>query len=183
MRVGRRRLLATSLTTVPPVQSGSVLLDCHTGDDASSNFVGTLPDAVLVIARRMASASESRSNGKSSSARWSFTTTRLTNESTSGRASCAGTGVTSPTHSDERRGESTGTGSRRRRGRPATSAYVAIMSAYVTTSGPPISSTPAIGSSCSTTATRYRSTSRIEIGWHSVLTHFGVTITGSTSVR
>ena len=29
---------------------------------------------------------------------------------TNGRASCAGTGVTRPTHSDDRRGDSTGTG-------------------------------------------------------------------------
>src|SRR6185503_8254658 len=124
----------TSSTTVPPAQSGSVLLDCHTGDDASSNLVGTLPDAVLLMARRIASASGSRSKGNSRSARWSVTTTRFTSESTRGRAIRDGTGVTRPTHMDDSCGDSTGTGSSRRRGSPATSAYVAIMSAYDNTS-------------------------------------------------
>ena len=66
-------------------------------------------------------------------------TTSLTSDSTSGLARPAGTGVTSPTHSDESRGVSSGTGIRTRWRSPATAQYRRIMSAYVSTSGPPMS--------------------------------------------
>ena len=55
--------------------------------------------------------------------------TSLRSDSTSGRASPAGTGVMSPTHSDESPGVSSGTGISSRGGSPATAAYRRIMSA------------------------------------------------------
>ena len=171
------------MSSVPPVQSGSVGAACHTGEDASSKRVGMSPTAVRPIARLIASSSGTRSNGNSRSARSSVTTTAVTSESTRGRARRAGTGVTKPIHNDESLGLNTGTGIRRRVVRPASAAYIAIISAYETTFGPPISMIPESGSGCSIAATRYRRTSRIEIGWQRVCTHFGVTITGSTSVR
>ena len=58
-----------------------------------------------------------------------MTTTAVTSESTSGRARRAGTGVTSPIHSDDRRGVNTGTGMSRRVVSPASAAYIAIISA------------------------------------------------------
>ena len=50
-----------------------------------------------------------------------------------------GTGVTSPTHSDDSRGVSSGAGTRTRLRNAATREYRRIISAYVKTSGPPMS--------------------------------------------
>ena len=69
----------------------------------------------------------------------SAATTVLRSDSTSGRARLAGTGVMRPTQWLDSAGDSTGTGSTRRFGRPATEAYRCIMSKYVRTSGPPMS--------------------------------------------
>ena len=50
----RRRRSRTSVSSVPPVQLGSVALACQTGEDASSNLVGMSPTAVRPIARWIA---------------------------------------------------------------------------------------------------------------------------------
>ena len=55
-------------------------------------------------------------------------TTSFRRDSTSGLARLAGTGVTSPTHSDDSRGVSTGTFTMTRGVSPATSAYRRIIS-------------------------------------------------------
>ena len=55
-------------------------------------------------------------------------TTSFRRDSTSGRARLAGTGVTSPTHSDDSRGVSMGTFTMTRGVSPATSAYRRIIS-------------------------------------------------------
>ena len=59
----------------------------------------------------------------------SWQTTSLRSDSTSGRAMPAGTGVTRPTQWLDSRGVSSGTGTIRRRGSPATAAYRRIISA------------------------------------------------------
>lgn len=69
----------------------------------------------------------------------SWQTTSCRSDSASGRATLAGTGVTSPTQWLDSRGVSTGTGTITRRGSPATVAYRRIMSRYVTTPVPPMS--------------------------------------------
>ena len=56
-------------------------------------------------------------------------TTSFRRDSTSGMARLAGTGVTSPTHSDDSHGVSTGTGTIIRGVSPATSAYRRIICA------------------------------------------------------
>ena len=56
-------------------------------------------------------------------------TTSLRSDSTSGMASPEGTGVTRPTHSDDSRGVSSGTGSSTRGRSPAASVYRSIISA------------------------------------------------------
>ena len=56
-------------------------------------------------------------------------TTSLRSDSTRGLASPAGTGVTRPTHSDDSRGVSSGTGISTRGGSPAASVYRRIISA------------------------------------------------------
>ena len=66
-------------------------------------------------------------------------TTSFRSDSTSGIARPAGTGVTSPTHSEDSRGVSSGTGIRTRGRSLATPEYRRIISAYVSTSGPPMS--------------------------------------------
>ena len=59
---------------------------------------------------------------------FSAQTTSFRRDSTSGRARLAGTGVTSPTHSDDSRGVRMGTFTITRGVRPATSAYRRIIS-------------------------------------------------------
>ncbi len=103
--------------------------------------------------------------------------------STSGRASLEGKGVTRPTHRDDSSGVSTGTATTTRRGRPATSAYVAIISRYVNTSGPPTSITSLRAAVLEARPTSQRSTSRTEMGWQRLSTQRGVTIAGRTSTR
>ena len=66
-------------------------------------------------------------------------TTPFLSDSTSGLGRPAGTGVTSPTHSEEGRGVSSGTGRSTRGRNPATPEYRRIISAHVSTSGPPTS--------------------------------------------
>ena len=56
-------------------------------------------------------------------------TTSFRSDSTSGMARLAGTGVTSPAHSDDSRGVSNGTGTIIRGVSPATSAYRRIICA------------------------------------------------------
>ena len=56
-------------------------------------------------------------------------TTSFLSDSTNGIARPAGTGVTSPTHSDDSRGVSSGTGIRTRGRSPAISEYRRIISA------------------------------------------------------
>ncbi|MGY1718214.1 hypothetical protein ACI8AG_04085 [Blastococcus sp. SYSU DS0552] len=51
------------------------------------------------------------------------------------------------------------------------------------TSGPPMSKQRCTSAGSRAQATRYRSTSRIAIGWIRLCTHRGVTITGNRSVR
>ena len=66
-------------------------------------------------------------------------TTSLINEPTSGRARAVGTGVTKPIHKLESPGVNTGIFIMMRFFNPDTFANFCIMSAYVNTSGPPIS--------------------------------------------
>ena len=107
----------------------------------------------------------------------------LINESISGRAIDAGTGVTSPTHMLDTRGVSSGTFMMMRRRNPATLAYRAIISRYVSVSAPPTSNTPCTSWPARAAATRKCSMLTIAIGWVGLSTHRGVTIAGRCSVR
>lgn len=89
-----------------------------------------------------------------------------------------GNGVPSPLHGDDSPGASNGIGMMARCRRPITSATMSSSCRYVTTSGPPTWSTRSTRSGSSSTPISEKSTSRMAVGWHSVLTHFGVTITG-----
>ena len=99
---------------------------------ADDQLVETSPSRVCRRARAMARSSGTRppaGSGTYSAMSCSAQTTSLTSDSTSGLARPAGTGVTSPTQSDESRGVSSGTGTRAPGRSPATSQYRRIMSA------------------------------------------------------
>ena len=68
-------------------------------------------------------------------------TTSLMSEPTNGRASAVGTGVTNPIHKLDNPGVNTGTLMIHRFFNPDNFANFCIMSAYESTSGPPISKT------------------------------------------
>ena len=72
--------------------------------------------------------SPSGGSGMYSAMSCSEQTTSFRKDSTSGLARLAGTGVTSPTHSDDSRGVSRGTRTMTRDVSPATSAYRRIIS-------------------------------------------------------
>jgi hypothetical protein len=92
-------------------------------------------------------------------------------------------GVTRWIQSELSRGVRTGTGITNLRPRPRSDAMMSMSARYVSTSGPPMSSVRPAVSGTSRQRTRYSSTFRTAIGWLSVETHFGVTMTGSRSTR
>ena len=117
----------SSLYSDPPAQSGS---DGRGSDGAPAvaaddHRVGTSSVWILVSASSQARwkpISPSGGSGTYCLMSSSAATTVFFNESTSGRAMLAGTGVTMPTQWLDRPGVSTGTGTTRRRVRPATCA-------------------------------------------------------------
>ena len=85
---------------------------------------------------------------------WSWTTTSVSIDSMRLRAVVVSTSVTREIHSDDRRGVRTGTVTIGTVARCARDAARRSISAYVRTSGPPISNTRPIGLGWSSTPTR-----------------------------
>ena len=133
------------------------------------------------IARLNASLKEIGSIRKTSRAVFDRTTVAFFSPSTRARPTRACAGVTRASHSPDKCGVSSGTGTSRRRS-PRSRAYSRIIPPYETTSGPPISKiglSPLSGRSSA--ASRYESTSVMAMGWVSVATQRGQIITGSRS--
>ena len=89
-------------------------------------------------ARRSVSMNGAGSIPNGAAADGSVTVVGVDRPSIRGRAIAASTGVTSPIHSDESHGVSSGTGSFGRRRAPSASAIRSSISPYESTSGPPI---------------------------------------------
>ncbi len=115
----------SSVNSVPPAQSGSQGAG-SAGEDgvvpALAHHVATSRPSTRRKAVSTAARKPMGSWGSTSVAGRSRTTTSLLSPSTSGRAIDDGRGVTSPIHSDDSLGVSSGTESTARRRRPAASA-------------------------------------------------------------
>ncbi len=112
---------------LPPAQSGSVGSGSlgAPGSEAEDHRVATSASRIRFRASRTASSkpvSPPGGSGENAVMSCSPQTTSWRSDSTSGRASPPGTGVTRPTQRLDRLGVSTGTGTITRRGRPATRA-------------------------------------------------------------
>ncbi len=124
----------SSAYRLPPAQSGSVGSGSlgAPGVEADDQRVATSASLMRCRASRTASQnpiSPCGGSGMYPAMSCSRQTASLRSDSTSGRATPAGTGVTRPTQWLDRLGVSSGTGMMSRGGSPATAAYPCIISA------------------------------------------------------